>query len=140
LNKSVVPGPVPNTPCDEHILPLGIPELTESDKQDKHITDILEAFKNYYEIKSEDNHQYKKIFFFVVMIILGLITLGFLLAGAALLFTAQWQVAASVMGGGAVTLVIALLKLPEIIATHLFPLEEDKVIVDLVKALKDAEK
>ena len=103
-------------------------------------TDIVNAFKTYYVKKSEANHCYKKIFFYVIIGVLALIVLIFGAVSILLLLQSQrWESVAVVMSGGTVTIVTALLKLPKIIAEHLFPKGEDQVIVDLVKALKDVE-
>ena len=114
---------------------------SESDKQDAEFTEIVRAFKTYYQIKSTENHRYKKIFFWMVVAILFIITVGFALACVSLARNmAGWQISVPVMGSGAVTIVVALIKLPEIIATHLFPEAEDQMIVELVKVLKDTVK
>ena len=112
---------------------------SERDKQDAQFTQIVEAFKSYYQKKSADNHTYKKIFFYLTMLILLVIAAGFVAVCVCLVWAAKWQIAVPIAGAGAAAIVTALLKLPEIIATHLFPLKEDQVIVDLVKALKDTD-
>ena len=115
--------------------------ISERDKQNAVFTEIVQAFKTYYQKKSRDNHFYKRIFFWVVMALLLLIAGGFVFGSVALVrHTEKWEIIIPIAGGGAAALITALLKLPEIIATHLFPkshIEEDQVIIELIKVLKD---
>ena len=135
-----MPLPLETTMCEESLPLEQNLSRTESDKQDEQITEILKAFKNYYKVKSNANHCYKKIFFYIIITVLALITLIFGAVSISLLFRPQrWEYVAVVMGGGVATIVTAILKLPKIIAEHLFPQKEDQVIVNLVEALKEVE-
>ena len=129
-------------PIDKALTDIMSLPPTERDKQNAQFTEIVQAFKTYYQKKSADNHFFKRIFFWAVIALLLLIAAGFAWVCYELTRNhgGDWKTALPVAAGSAVALVTALLKLPEIIATHLFPVGEDKVIVELVTALKDAEK
>ena len=105
--------------------------------QEKEYTEILILFKNNYQQKTKDNHCYKSILFSSIMATLGLILISFVALCIVLLFHPElWRVVVPIIGGSGATMVVALLKLPEIIAKHLFPLDEDKHMVELIKAIK----
>jgi len=110
---------------------------TESDRQNEQFTQIVAAYKEYYRKKSNSNLTYKKIFFFAILSMLALIILGFVAAGIILAARgAAWKDALPLLGGGTAALLTSLIVLPQIIATHLFPLQEDQVIVDLIAVLR----
>lgn len=114
------------------------PKRSETDKQSEHYTEIVEAFKKNYIDKRDANRRYKCVFFWVTIGILMVVVGGFAALCVGLLLHAdRWMVVLPVMAGGAATVIVALLKLPKIIAEHLFPLNEDQAMVDLIKALKD---
>jgi hypothetical protein len=122
----------PDDTCNE--LP---PDILEATERDKHYTQIVEAFKQNYIAKSKKNHVYKAVFFYAVIAILAFIVLGFAMLCVGLLVAqSHWEVVLPVMGGGVTTVVVALLKLPQIVAKHLFPRGEDKIIVELIHTLK----
>ena len=127
------------TKCDDFPLESDISPIIAAEMDKQNIA-IMQAITLHYKQKTADNQRYKKVFFWVVIAILLAITAGFIAVCVSLFFYAdRWQVVIPVMGGGAITVVTALLKLPEIIATYLFPKAEDQALVDLVKVLKDAE-
>ena len=112
-------------------------KATETDKQNEQFTQIVAAYKEYYKKKSGGNLTYKRVFFYAILSMLGLIILAF--AAAVLILAARgaaWLDALPLLGGGTAALLTSLIVLPQIIATHLFPLEEDKVIVDLIAVLR----
>jgi len=120
-------------PCDE--LPV---KNSNEIVRDKHYTEIVAAFKINYIEKSRRNRRYKAIFFYAVITILGFIVLGFAALCVGLLLHAdRWEVILPVMGGGVATVIVALLKLPQIVAKHLFPRGEDNIIVELINTLKN---
>lgn len=125
----------PSDKCDE--IPLDVPGLTEAEKQNKQFTEILDAAKQYYLTKNRHNPVLKIVFFCAAVFVLVVITVSFVVAFFMMIRLDNWQVALPVMGGGAITIVTALLKLPEIIAKYLFPLNEDKTILELISKLKD---
>ncbi|MCL2531381.1 MAG: hypothetical protein FWE40_04420 [Oscillospiraceae bacterium] len=126
-------------------------------RQSTEYNNIVVAFKENYIEKSRGNHYYKKVFFWTVTSILFAIVGGFVLLCLVLLLTqARWELTLpfmdgytvvidaennigailSVAGGGAATVIVALLKLPKIIAEHLFPLNEDRDMADIIRATK----
>jgi len=119
-------------------LPLQPLLQTEEDKQGKLMTEALEHAINYYKKKNEENPKYKKSFIRMAKFILLATTCSFIAALFLSLFLdVNTHVVWAVMSGGAATTIIALFKIPEIIAKYLFPLEEDKTILELIKTLKD---
>lgn len=113
------------------------PYKSEQDKQEEHYTAILEAFGAFYKKKSRRNHVFKAIFFFAILALLVVLTAGFATACVLLALKGQdWTITVPVAAAGAATVLSALVTLPQIIATHLFPTDEDRVIVDLIKVLK----
>ncbi|MCL2446856.1 MAG: hypothetical protein FWD06_08850 [Oscillospiraceae bacterium] len=133
--EQLIDNPPDQTGCAD--LPLQ-PLQTEEDKQGKLMTEALEHATNYYKKKNEENPKYKKSFIRMAKFILLAMTCSFIVALFFSLFLeVDTQVVLAVMGGGAATTIIALFKIPEIIAKYLFPLEEDKTILELIKTLKD---
>jgi len=101
------------------------------------INKILEAYENYYEEKNGRNHTYKRVFFYAILSMLGVIILAFAAAGIIIAVRgASWKDALPLLGGGTAALLTSLIILPQIIATHLFPVKEDQVIVDLIAVLR----
>ena len=122
----------PDTPCGDIPSDFGI-ELRRGDLINK----ILEAYELYYEKKNDRNHTYKKVFFYAILSMLGLIILGFVAAGVILAARgANWKDTLPLLAGGTAALLTSLIVLPQIIATHLFPVKEDQVIVDLIAVLR----
>jgi len=112
-------------------------EKTETDRQNEQFTQIVAAYKEYYRKKSDGNLTYKKVFFYAILSMLGAIILAFAAAGIILAVRgAVWRDALPLLGGGTAALLTSLIILPQIIATHLFPIKEDQVIVDLIAALR----
>ena len=110
---------------------------TETDKQNEQFTQIVAAYREYYQKKSSSNLTYKKIFFFAILAMLGIIVLAFTATGIVLtLRGAAWQDTLPILGGGLATLLTSLIILPQIIATHLFPVGEDQTLIDLIAALR----
>ena len=111
---------------------------SQKDKQEEQYTSILESFGKFYKKKSERNHFFKAVFFFVILLLLLLLVAGF--AAACILLAVKkdqdWTVTVPVAAGGTAALLSALIVLPQIIATHLFPTDEDRVIVDLIAVLR----
>ena len=135
LDPAGLPGTVDCSEFSEAV--SGLPK-SEKEKQDEHYTGIVEAFKTNYINKRDDNRDYKYIFFWVTIGTLVVIVASFVALCIGLLLHAErWTIVLPVMGGGAATVIVALLKLPQIIAKHLFPLNEDAAMVKLIKALKD---
>ena len=143
VEQELLPPATPQKPgttkCDDFPLEADISPIIAAEMDRQNIA-IMQAIRMHYTRKNEDNTRYKKVFFWVVITILLAITAGFIAICVSLFFYAdRWQIVIPVMGGGAITVVTALLKLPEIIANYLFPKAEDQALVDLVKALKDVE-
>ena len=112
-------------------------KATEADKQNEQFTQIVTAYREYYQKKSSSNLTYKKIFFFAILAMLGVIVLAFVAAGIFLaLRGAAWQDTLPILGGGVATLLTSLIILPQIIATHLFPVGEDQTLIDLIAVLR----
>ena len=112
-------------------------KATETDKQNELFTQILAAYKEYYKTKNSGNLTYKKVFFYAILSMLGVIILAFAAAGIILAVRgAAWRDALPLLGGGTAAVLTSLIILPQIIATHLFPVKEDQVIVDLIAVLR----
>ena len=112
-------------------------KTTEMDKQNEQFTQIVTTYREYYQKKSSSNLTYKKIFFYAILAMLGTIVLAFVATGIVLtLRGAAWQDTLPILGGGLVTLLTSLIILPQIIATHLFPVGEDQTLIDLIAALR----
>ena len=110
---------------------------TETDRQNELFTQILAAYKEYFKTKSSGNLTYKKIFFYVILSILGVIILAFVVTGILLAFRgAAWKETMPLLASGVATLLTSLIILPKIIATHLFPVGEDQILIDLIAALR----
>ena len=125
--------------------PMPVKEmLSAKELQEEQYTHILESFGDYYEKKSERNHFFKAVFFFVILVLLVLVIAGFAVTCILLVLkknpNPDWTLTVPVAASGTATLLGALIVLPEVIAKHLFPTDEDRVIVDLISVLKGADK
>lgn|GEM_PF-6408867 len=131
----------------------------EKNKQTAQYTEIISEFKENYKHRSKKNRKYKHIFFWTIIGVLVAIVGSFVLLCFMLLLTqTRWEFALPTAGGdmfpvvievesnietilaiagtGAATVIVALLKLPKIIAEHLFPLNEDRDMADIIRATK----
>jgi hypothetical protein len=110
---------------------------TETDKQNEQFTQIVETYREYYKKKSNGNLTYKKIFFFTILAASVLVIFGFAALCVALAARGTpLKDALPLLGGGTAALLTSFIVLPQIVATHLFPVGEDQILIDLIAALR----
>ena len=107
------------------------------DKRDEQYTNLLKNYTNTYSKKSAVNAIYKDIFFYVTIVLLCAlvvfpITLLFIIASKESSSLSD----VSVVLGSITGIVSSIIVLPKIIAEHLFPVNEDSNMIDLVKTMQ----
>ena len=134
-----------NADCSESIVTdeslvemVGI-ELKQYDARDVAYTDLLSDYIKSYNSKRRWNIWYKLAFFIIsmlafVVIIGGSIT-AIIIAALKISDAEVWSIIAVAISGVAST-VSSIIVLPKIIANHLFPTDEDKNMIDMVKNMQ----
>lgn len=107
------------------------------DKRDYLYSSLLGVYIDSYKDKAEKNKFYKNIFFWITMVSFCVIVLGSL---AALIWVALKKGGGisdiAVVAGSAGSIISAIIVLPKIIAKHLFPMDEDKNMLDMVQKMQ----
>ena len=116
-------------------------KATETDRQNEQFTQIMAVYKEFYQKKSSSNLLYKKVFFYTILAVFVFVILSFTAVCIVLAVRGTpLKDALPLLGGSTVALLTSFIVLPQIIASHLFPMhEEGQIIVDLIAALRGAE-
>lgn len=108
------------------------------DARDELYTGLLRQYISAFNQKAMANAKYKAKFFYITMIafcvLVGIPLIAILLAVIIGNHNASIIVA---LVSGAISILSAIIVLPTIIAKHLFPPDEDKNMIDLVKSMQD---
>lgn len=108
------------------------------DARDELYTKLLHHYIETSEQKTRRNRKYKLSFFIIVMTVFCVLILSPIFAMFVVIFKNTTNTVAIVsMASGAISIVSAIIVLPKIIAKHLFPADEDKNMIDLVKNMQD---
>lgn len=107
------------------------------DNRDKLYTRLLDHYITTTETKNERNRAYKAIFFWFTMIAFALLIIFPFASIIVIAFTDPTDVTAiATIASGVISAISAVIILPKIIAVHLFPTDEDKNMIDLVKNMQ----
>ena len=108
------------------------------DNRDALYTELLDHYIIATKSKNQINKFYKKVFFWVVVVAFAVIVLTPIAATFIVLFKGFTETSAIVaLVGSAAGAIPAVIVLPKIIAQHLFPTDEDKNMIDLVKSMQE---
>lgn len=124
---------------DESLVEMVGIELKQYDARDVAYTDLLLDYIKSYNSKRKWNTWYKLAFFIISMlafaVIIGGSIVALIIAALKISDAAVWSVIAVAISGVAST-ISSIIVLPKIIANHLFPTEEDKNMIDMVKNMQ----
>ena len=108
------------------------------DARDELYTGLLRQYISAFNQKAEAKAKYKAKFFYIIMIVfcvlIGIPLIAILLAVILGSHNASIIVA---LVCGAISILSSIIILPKIIAQHLFPTDEDKNMIDLVKSMQE---
>lgn len=108
------------------------------DARDELYTGLLRQYISVFNDKAEANAKYKAKFFYITMIAFCVLVGVPLIAILLTVIIGNSNVAVIVaLSSGAISILSAIIVLPKIIAQHLFPTDEDKNMIDLVKSMQE---
>lgn len=108
------------------------------DRRDALYADLLRNYIKQSKDKADKNIEYKRKFFNIVMTVFCFMIFIPLLAILIVAIRGDNNVTAIIaLSSSAVSILSAIIILPKIIAQHLFPTDEDKNMIDLVKNMQD---
>ncbi len=108
------------------------------DRRDELYADLLSNYIEQSKEKADKNVEYKQAFFYIVMAAFCLMILLPLVAIIIVAIRGDNNATAIVaLSTSAVSILSAIIILPKIIAKHLFPTDEDKNMIDLVKSMQE---
>lgn len=110
----------------------------EYDERNVLYTELLRNYIASYEDKDNEKRKYKKVFFWVTIVILCLIVaacLGFI--GIIVVVGKDNYTEIGAIIGSVIGIITALIAIPKIIAEHLFPVNEESNMIDMVKNMQD---
>ena len=110
----------------------------EYDERNVLYTELLRNYIASYEDKDGEKRKYKKVFFWVTIVILILIVVACLFFIWIIIVVGKdnyTEIGAII--GSVVGIITALIAIPKIIAEHLFPVNEESNMIDMVKNMQD---
>ena len=124
---------------DESMVEMTVIELKQYDARDAAYTELLSDYIKSYNSKRKWNTWFKLAFFIVSMavfiVIIGGSIAALIIASLNVADAEVWSVIAISISGVAAT-ISSIIVLPKIIAKHLFPLDEDKNMIGMVKNMQ----
>lgn len=110
----------------------------EYDERNILYTVLLKSYIASYEEKDKEKRKYKKVFFYVAIGILCLIIIACLLLIGMVIGKEKGNYAdIGAVAGSVVGIITALIAIPKVIAEHLFPVNEESNMIDMVKNMQD---
>ncbi len=110
----------------------------EYDSRNKLYTDLLSSYIAIYTEKAKQKDEYKLVFFIITMVLfILLVAVGIgIISYVAVSGTGSISDIGAVAGGVA-GIISALLVVPKIIAEHLFPVDEERTMIEMVKGMQE---
>lgn len=110
----------------------------EYDERNVLYTELLRNYIASYEDKDNEKRRYKKVFFWVTIVILCLIVVACLVfIGIVIVVGKDNYTEIGAIIGSVIGIITALIAIPKIIAEHLFPVNEESNMIDMVKNMQD---
>lgn len=110
----------------------------EYDERNVLYTELLRNYIASYEDKDNEKRRYKKVFFWVTIVILCLIVVACLVfIGIIIVVGKDNYTEIGAIIGSVIGIITALIAIPKIIAEHLFPVNEESNMIDMVKNMQD---
>ena len=135
--ESLSPDYKEEVPLDNHLIQES-KYGEQYDNRDELYTELLKHYIDTTKLKNNNNKKYKKVFFWVVVCAFVALVATPITATFIVLYNGLTDTAAIIaLVGGAVSAIPAVIVLPQIIAQHLFPTDEDKNMIDLVKSMQE---
>lgn len=110
----------------------------EYKKRDGLYTQLLKEYIDVYTGKEEDKKKYKKAFFIIVMIIFIIIIIGCVASICYISIEGAYDLeSVGIVFSNVAGIISAIIVIPQIIAKHLFPTNEEKFMIDMVTSMQN---
>jgi len=110
----------------------------EYSKRDNLYTDLLSNYIEIYKTKEEHKKRFKIIFFIVIMIIFFLVILGCVVSMCYISINGIYDIESVGLAIANIAGIISsIIIIPQIIAKHLFPTNEENFMLDMVKSMQN---